>query len=77
MVMTYVPVAGLTIKEALSRAIKLSKDNKQPVMAIINDVVMNVDDKTCVTKALIDYHQKLKLKYYVEHVKRAQSSNEF
>ena len=38
--MTYVPVAGLTIKEALSRAIKLSKDNKQPVMAIINDVVI-------------------------------------
>ena len=74
MVMIYNPVAGLTIKEALIRAIKLSADNNKPV---INDIVMNVDAKTDISKALKDYHQKLELRYYVQHVKSARMSNEF
>lgn len=77
MVMIYNPVAGLTIKEALIRAIKLSADNNKPVMAVINDIVMNVDAKTNISKALKDYHQKLELRYYVQHVKSARMSNEF
>ncbi|MFQ6696090.1 MAG: hypothetical protein ACLRFF_03280 [Alphaproteobacteria bacterium] len=71
MVITYVPVAGLTIKEALVRAIQKSKDNKCTVMAVLNDIVMFVNKNTNVNKVLEEYRQKLDLKYYTERVKRA------
>lgn len=71
MVITYVPVAGLTIKEALVRAIQKSKDNKCTVMAVLNDIVMFVNKNTNVDKVLEEYRQKLDLKYYTERVKRA------
>lgn len=71
MVITYVPVAGLTIKEALVRAIQKSKDNKCTVMAVLNDIVMFVNKNTNVDKVLKEYRQKLDLKYYTERVKRA------
>jgi len=71
MVITYIPVAGLTIKEALVRAIQKSKDNKCTVMAVLNDIVMFVNKNTNVDKVLEEYHQKLDLKYYTERVKRA------
>lgn len=71
MVITYIPVAGLTIKEALVRAIQKSKDNKCTVMAVLNDIVMFVNKNTNVDKVLKEYRQKLDLKYYTERVKRA------
>lgn len=71
MVITYVPVAGFTIKEALVRAIQKSKDNKCTVMAVLNNIVMFVNKNTNVDKVLEEYHQKLDLKYYTERVKRA------
>lgn len=71
MVITYIPVAGLTIKEALVRAIQKSKDNKCTVMAVLNDIVMFVNKNTNVDKVLEEYRQKLDLKYYTERVKRA------
>ncbi|MFQ6704064.1 MAG: hypothetical protein ACLRFP_03225 [Alphaproteobacteria bacterium] len=71
MVITYIPVAGLTIKEALFRAIQKSKDNKCTVMAVLNDIVMFVNKNTNVYKVLEEYRQKLDLKYYTERVKRA------
>ena len=71
MVITYIPVAGFTIKEALVRAIQKSKDNKCTVMAVLNDIVMFVNKNTNVDKVLEEYRQKLDLKYYTERVKRA------
>lgn len=71
MVITYIPVAGLTIKEALVRAIQKSKDNKCTVMAVLNDVVMFVDKNTNVDTALEEYHEKQDLRYYTALVKRA------
>ena len=38
----YEPVAGLTIKEALARAVLMAKKNDKPVKAIINDIEMNI-----------------------------------
>lgn len=70
MAITYIPVAGLSIKEALINAVRLSEDNKTSVIAIINDIVMNIDANTNTAEALKEYHQKVNLRYYIEQMKR-------
>jgi predicted nucleic-acid-binding protein len=63
-------VAGLTIEQALLKATKTTKESDEQIEAIINDVVMIVDKKTDITKALNEYHQKQKFKYEIEMLKR-------
>ena len=61
--LTYLPVAGLSIKEALARAILLSKKNDKPVKALINDIEINVTEKTNLKFAYDEYQIKLVYKY--------------
>lgn len=60
---TYLPVAGLTIKEALARAVIISRKNDKPVKALINDIEMTITDKTNLKNAFNEYQTKLALKY--------------
>ena len=52
-------VAGLTIEQAITRARNLAITSKQPVLADINDVKIQIDANTDIRKALAEYHQKL------------------
>ena len=61
--LTYLPVAGLSIKEALARAILLSKKNNKSVKALINDIEINVTEKTNLKFAYDEYQIKLVYKY--------------
>ena len=63
-------VAGLTIKEALVVACKTSVFHNEPVLAVINDIVMIVDKNTNTENALSEYHKKLEFKYEIEDIKR-------
>ncbi len=44
--LVYDPVAGLTIQEALARAIIMAKQQEKHVHAIINDVHMHINPDT-------------------------------
>ena len=46
MTITYNPVAGLTIKEALERAVEMADKKRQCVLVVINDIVMAVNKNT-------------------------------
>ena len=70
MIIKYAPVAGLTIEQAIIKAVKMAKDENKTVMAVINDIVMCVDNKTILVKAVKEYYQKLYIKHYVENMKR-------
>ena len=61
--LTYVPNAGLTIKEALARAVLISRRNDKPIKAIINDVEMNITGETNLKEALDEYHKRLDESY--------------
>jgi len=73
MFIKYAPVAGLTIEQAIIRAVQIAKEKNKTVMMIINDIVMCVDNKTIVVRALKEYYQKLYIKHYVENMKRINS----
>ena len=63
-------VAGLTIKEAISRAHKQALILKEPVAANINDIVIIIDANTDQEKILTEYYLKHKFKYEIESLKR-------
>ena len=69
-IITYTPVAGLTIKEALKRGVQLATTQNAHVLIVINDIVMFVNKRTNVDQALKDYKQKLDLRYYSEQIRK-------
>ena len=69
-VIEYVPVTGLTIKEALERAKSIAHKENKKVVATINDVIMCVSANSNIKMALNSYHEKLNLKYEIEKMKR-------
>ena len=71
----YIPVAGLTIKQALTRAIEMSTKKQEHVLTIMNDIVMVVDKNTNVELALQEYHDKLDFKYQIQQMKKTNEQN--
>lgn len=63
-------VAGYTIHEAIEKARRESIKLKQPVQAIINDIVLIIDGNTNILDARQEYTVKLNLKYEIENIKR-------
>lgn len=62
-------VAGLSIKEAISRAKSKSVELKEPVLADINDIILIIDKNTDMDKKLKEYYQKSKFKFELENMK--------
>lgn len=73
MFVEYVPVAGLTIEEAMDRALQTSKKQKCTVVTVLNDVVMFVNSNSNKKQLLNDYRDKVNLRYYTERIKRAKT----
>lgn len=69
-IITYRPVVGLTIQQAIDESIRISRANGRYVMAIINDIVMCINKNTDNLQALTEYKQKLDFKYHIEKIKR-------
>ena len=59
----YEPVAGLTIKEAFARAILMSQKEGKPIKALVNDIEIDVTNKTDLKLVVQEYQNKLKEKY--------------
>ena len=59
----YEPVAGPTIKEAIGYAVDLAKQEKKPVELHINDITLDVNQNSDITKLAIKYFSKLERKY--------------
>lgn len=59
----YEPVAGPTIKEAIKYAIDLSKQEKKPVELHLNDIMLDVNQNSDITKLAVKYFSKLERKY--------------
>lgn len=70
----YKPIPGTTIKNALKNAKRLAHHHNTTVIANINDIMMCLNAKTDIDKALTNYHEKLDLKYEVMKIQR---QNEF
>ncbi len=68
MTITYNPVAGLTIKEALERAVEMAGKKRQCVLVVINDIVMAVNKNTNIDEALKEYHDKLDFKHQLKPI---------
>ena len=64
--LVYEPVAGLTIQRAFEDAISMAKEHGKPVTAIINDVVMQVTEKTKAQQAVAVFRKKLQAQYEAE-----------
>ena len=61
----FLPVAGLTIEQALMKAKHMSVKYNQDVFMNVNDIFMYIEPKTDIKEALASYQQKLSLKYEV------------
>lgn len=59
----YEPTAGPTIKEAIGYAVDLSKQEKKLVELHLNDIVLEVNQNSDITKIAIKYFSKLERKY--------------
>ena len=59
----YTPVAGPTIKEAIQSAFELRDYLNLPVIAILNDITLNVNDKSKFELVVEEYYKKLHNKY--------------
>lgn len=69
-IVAYTPVAGLTIEQAIDKAIQVAQQKNCTVITVINDIVMFVDKKTNPKQAVIDYRDKVNLRYYVERIQK-------
>ena len=69
----YKPVVGMTIMEALSNAVAKADMYGKNVLADINDIVMVIKPHSNLKKIVKDYRQKLKFKYEINDIKRAQT----
>jgi len=65
MTIEYNPVAGLTIEEALKRAISIARERRQHVLVMMNDIAVVVNKDTDVKMALKKYREKVDLKYEI------------
>lgn len=73
MIKKYVPVAGLSIEEAVITAVNMARNENTNVMTVINDIVIRVDKNTSVVYALKEYYSRLYIKHCVENIKRTKS----
>ena len=73
MIKKYVPVAGLSIEEAMVTAVNMARNENTNVMTVINDIVIRVDKNTSVVYALKEYYSRLYIKHCVENIKRTKS----
>lgn len=73
MIKKYVPVAGLSIEEAVITAVNMARNENTDVMTVINDIVIHVDKNTSVVYALKEYYSRLYIKHCVENIKRTKS----
>ena len=69
-VIEYVPVCGLTIKEALKTARTMAREQNKKVIANINDVIMCISSDSDIQMSLDSYREKLDFKYEIENMKR-------
>lgn len=59
----YEPPAGPTIKEAITYAIEIAKEEKKPVELHLNDIILNVNQNSDVTRVAARYFSKLERRY--------------
>lgn len=59
----YEPPAGPTIKEAITYAIEIAKEEKKPVELHINDIILTVNQGSKVESIAAKYFSKLERKY--------------
>ena len=69
-VIEYIPVCGLTIKEALENAKAIACKEDKQVVATINDIVMCISPDSDIKTELESYRDKLNFKYEIEKMKR-------
>ena len=62
-IINFEPVAGYTIKEAITKAISMARQNNKVVKATMNDIVIYVDQESQV-QSIFDLYQKLLNKRY-------------
>ena len=68
---SYVPIAG-TIREVLEDSVEIAKQEDKPVEVLINDILMNVNKDSDVSKLLSSYHTRLEQKFqYLQHSMKA------
>ena len=63
---TYSPVAGLTIKEAFVKAVLMARKENDLVEMDINDIKMYITPKTDLDKAIKLYHYKKDIEYKIK-----------
>ena len=62
-VIVYEPPAGPTIKEAIINAIEIAKQEKKPIELHMNDIILDVNQNSNITKVATKYFSKLERKY--------------
>ena len=66
------PVAGLTIPQAFTRAIGMTKAKKRIIVVDINDVVMHIRPETNENFELNRFRELLQTKYLIKSARREQ-----
>lgn len=59
----YEPPAGPTIREAITYAIEIAKEEKKPVELHLNDIILTVNQGSKVESIAAKYFSKLERKY--------------
>ena len=59
----YEPPAGPTIREAITYAIEIAKEEKKPVELHLNDIILTVNQESKVESIAAKYFSKLERKY--------------
>lgn len=59
----YEPPAGPTIREAITYAIEIAKEEKKPVELHLNDIILTVNQGSKVESIATKYFSKLERKY--------------
>ncbi len=62
-IINFEPVAGYTIKEAITKAISMARQNNKVVKATMNDIVIYINQESQV-QSIFDLYQKLLNKRY-------------
>ena len=69
-VITCEPGKIWTPRKILALAVKRAKSSCEHVLVVMDSIVMNVDSKSNEKQLLIDYSDKLNLRYYTKHMKK-------
>lgn len=59
----YEPPAGPTIREAITYAIEIAKEEKKPVELHLNDIILTVNQGSKIESIAAKYFSKLERKY--------------